>query len=865
MSGYDIEIGKKFTERFPIDLGIYLRAYNFSGDNMKNLSGTGLRINTNYEISEKTDMKIGLDWQNDNVRGSNVEATIGFSIPLGNSKINKENKKDNLKRRMVEAPKRDINVIVNKTEPTKVIKDSGSAVDPETSEKIGNAWFVTKNGDGNGTKESPTNINDLTNSSKNDLIIMLGDDGEINTDNFSDETTSLVLKSGQKLVSPSGSIYLQNEKGDRVAEYSPEGKQATLTNDLSKDILEIADNTTISGLKFKNGKNAIYGSEVFGELIVSNNVIQDSAGNGILIESEETNSVIIENNIVKTAGDNGIALRAINIKYEDIPKDEYGDIQPILNQTEGNGKLNITIRKNEVHDVVNSGLVMFMYSDDESEILFSDNTVDKVKTGMNIWSYAAKNNNINIINNNVVEAEQNGINIYANQPLYESKNNVGPNSLKKIIEYDNNILIEDNKIGKVMGGYGIGINSISTGQNIIQMNKNTVDYIGSYNDTQKFRVNKVGPSNDNTALFISTESLNSDSLIITSDNEVKYSGGNGITVNNLAQQGESSVDIIENEFNIIKERGIYSNIRADSNILNIGNNIIENSMSGIYAYILDTGKNTTSISNNIIEDSYNGIEIRNYNNDTNDISITNNQFAFNSRSINLDSNNTNIETNISIANNNISNSQMDSIEIDLYKEVDGKIDIIDNNIYNSNEHAITIDLRYLDNSSEFNIYNNNIHEAGRSAIYVYADQTSNSNINIYDNQIEKINSSGIGFDSRGSQLYTNIYGNEIEARNEGIYIEATGDNDGNASIINSNIYENNFYGSAKYENSTGIKLRAIEKEITIYDPDLGMSLPPMIITSSINADINDNLFDDNINYEIVKVGEIVNITDNQVP
>ena len=36
-------------------------------------------------------------------------------------------------------------------------------------------------------------------------------------------------------------------------------------------------------------------------------------------------------------------------------------------------------------------------------------------------------------------------------------------------------------------------------------------------------------------------------------------------------------------------------------------------------------------------------------------------------------------------------------------------------------------------------------------------------------------------------------------------------------------------------------------------------------TWKINADINDNLFDDNINYEIVKDGEIINITGNQAP
>ena len=863
MSGYDIEIGKRFSERFPVELGVYLRAYNFSGENMKNLSGTGLRINTNYEISEKTDMKIGLDWQNDNVRGSNVEATIGFSFPLGDSKANEENKKDKLKKRMVEAPQRDINVIVNKTEPTKVVKETSAAVDPETSQKIGNAWFVTKNGDGNGTKENPTNINNLTNSSKNDLIIILGDDGEINTDNFSETTSSLVLKSGQKIVSPSGSVYLKNEQGDRIAQYSPVGQQATLTNDIANNILEIADNTSVSGLIFKNGKNAIYGSEVSGELIISNNIIQESAENGILIESEETNSVIIENNIVNSAGDSGIALRAINIKREDLPMDEHGNLQPILNQTEGNGKLNITITQNEVQDVVNNGINLFMYSDDESELTFSDNSVDKVKEGMNIWSYAAKDNMIDVISNNVIEAEQNGIYVYANQLLGESGSLVTPETitLRNNINYDNNITITDNKIGKIMGGHGIGLDSVSTGQNMIQMDENIVDYLGSYSDVD-VKMRAVGPSSENSALLVNAESLYNNSIITAAKNVIKYSGGKGITANNIAQ-GESSINITRNELNIIKGRGIYSNISADSNNLKINYNIIKNSNTGIDTYIWGTRLNLTSISENNIEDSNTGIEVDYSNNDNNDISITNNKLAFNSSSIRIDSNYTNVETIISITNNNIRHSQRDSIEIDLRSEAEYNIDINNNNIDKSNEQSIRLYLSDLNTSSEVNIYNNNIYEVGRSAIYVYADQTNNAYINIHDNQMKNNDYKGVNINLRGSQLYTNIFANEIEATNEGIYIEATADWDGNKSIINSNIYQNNFYGSTENENNVGIKLRAIEKEISIYDPDLGMTLPPMIITSSINAGIDNNIFDENINYGIVKEGEIVNITGNQ--
>lgn len=308
MDGLDFEIGKRWTETENIfnNIGVYGRVFKFFEEGITDMNGKEIRINKLYGNKAGAYSKFGIKWRDDNLRGSETEAIFSFSIPIGKgtAKEIEENDVDALEKRMTEQPVRDIDVIVSESNANTSNKENTEvlAYDPYTGKKLGDVYYITAGGTGDGSKDNPTNLTDAVNNSKeNDVLILLGDNGEI-------VHSSLPLKNGQKLLSPGGFLSVcADDNGSRQANFEPSGEKATLTGELtgnySYNYIILQKDNSISGLNINRFQ--IRGS-VSGNININNNIIKDSNGDAItfgIYSPGETTTNIINNKIIDSGRD----------------------------------------------------------------------------------------------------------------------------------------------------------------------------------------------------------------------------------------------------------------------------------------------------------------------------------------------------------------------------------------------------------------------------------------------------------------------------------------------------------------------------------------------------------------------------------
>lgn len=264
MDGLDVEIGNRLRGRDDLlnNVGAYLRFFRFSHDDLETMTGHQLRINKLLGKRNGINYKIGISWQDDNVRDSDTEATFAVSIPFGGGSDSKETeekertmtKAEALETRMTEKPVRDLDIVVSETEEE---REETAAYDSQTGKKVGKVHYFAADGNSDGTKDDPYDIEKLNEKTKkNDMIILTGD---IKASDVS-SADSVKLKEGQKIISPkTGVLAVSDSKGNMNIDYTPEGEQASIDGNNSNEALIKIDkeNITISGLKFKNTKKAI--------------------------------------------------------------------------------------------------------------------------------------------------------------------------------------------------------------------------------------------------------------------------------------------------------------------------------------------------------------------------------------------------------------------------------------------------------------------------------------------------------------------------------------------------------------------------------------------------------------------------------
>ncbi|RQD72049.1 MAG: hypothetical protein D5S01_09615 [Halanaerobium sp. MSAO_Bac5] len=333
MDGLDFEVGKRFTDTEGIfnDVGIYAKAFKFFESSTETMTGKQLRVDKQFGDRDRTTWKLGLQWRDDNIRGSDTEATFAVSIPFGSRDDNAERTAANdeyrseeiLEARMTEQPERDLDVIVGESYALRSDdEEQNFAFDFAGGEELGTVWYVTADGDGDGdgSREDPIGLgndsserleNDSSKESNNDLpeendvIILLGDGGTFET------SQPLQLQEGQKLLSPGGFLTVAADaEGSRKTQFRPEGESAKLkfgeqlqsTGDITtmrksrQGFITLADNTTVSGLEIDvpEGSEYIIGEfGISGEINISNNIISGSSSYAIAIEADSDEDVDI--------------------------------------------------------------------------------------------------------------------------------------------------------------------------------------------------------------------------------------------------------------------------------------------------------------------------------------------------------------------------------------------------------------------------------------------------------------------------------------------------------------------------------------------------------------------------------------------
>jgi len=261
---------------------------------------------------------------------------------------------------------------------------------------------------------------------------------------------------------------------------------------------------------------------------------------------------------------------------------------------------------------------------------------------------------------------------------------------------------------------------------------------------------------------------------------------------------------------------------------NLGNNIINNSLYGIFA----ENANATLIENNTI--SYNGegiwFERR--------VQIS--YVSFNEISYNT---NFGIYMNESDNNDILNNNITDNGDSGLYASYSNNNSIFYNNIWRNNEFGI-----YLGNSNISIIYTNDINDSLRG---IYLNDYSNNNI-ISNNIVEDCNYSGIYLEQSS---YTSVEDNRIDGVSNGIYLDdnsirnnITGNSVSNCNETGIYIFDSSYsyiaLNTVEFIDGDGIYLNGTNTVVNL-NVVSNINGSGINLSSSINAKVTSNYISNN--------------------
>ena len=656
LSGYDFEIGKRFYLINDYNVGVYYRYFSFSPEDGNSMQGNGLKIDSTFDMENDMKWSVGLDWQNDNIRKSNIEATIGISIPLGNSLSSEDIKNDTLKKRMTEPAKRDIDIIVDSTSEKEVLEET-SAVDPETGKPITNAIFVTAHGTGDGTIDNPTNILDLHTTvegktyfaNEDDVIILLGNDGVIDIGDYIDTFPSLQLLDGQKLLSPGGELMLASaDNSEKLAYLRPDGKRATLTNSTplvgeSINVINTANNITISGIKFEGADYFIRGSNLApkSNININNNIFSEMRDRTVYL-NDHTNINITNNEFLDGTGD-------IELIYDTV------------------GDFNVNVSNNNFGNLEQEAMFISSLKSTNSNIEIKNNYI---KSGdrniIEVRTASSNDSNVTISNNTLENSSAWGI--YFNTRTYDG-----------ITSGILNLDITDNHLGSVKNK-GIYFNAVDNGAGYSPFESSVINISGNTID------NMVTSTLTNSAIYL--RGYLEDSTVNIENNHIVHSDAYGIHLD------------------------ITPTLSGTYNEYHINNNIIEE-VTGIGIYVKgdeedNNIENVTEIMNNTIT------KVNPFGSLADGIRVDNKYFVnetgiMGNKIVNSGGNGIYVmggainDSFIIVAENEIESSADNGIEVEFAKpltENSYKVDIVDNTINFSGQNGIYIAPNYLSFDSQ---------------------------------------------------------------------------------------------------------------------------------------------------------------------
>ena len=886
MNGYDFEVGKSFVSRkdWLNNIGVYLKIFNFYEENAETISGQQLRIDKQFGDLNKTTWKLGVKWRDDNIRGNETEATFAVSIPFGKGGSGKDmagevTPSQIVESRMTEQPERDLDVVVAESEDPD-IKEAKNI----DGSSLGNVLYVSADGTGDGSSKSkPTNIIELnTLSGEGDVIIFMGDDGIIYPSG-SKEYSNYELKNGQKLLSASGELVLASENMDKQTVFSPDVKQAILSNSAANDVLVLADNTFVSGIQFNNGDNIISGSGVSGEVTLTNNkfikgtyaiyinnVLEDSIDNlKVNITGNDFGDFIDADTIYLSSTTTN--KNDVNITGNDFSYSNGNAVELNLYSVEAVN--NLVLERNKVLAADSEAFYIELDAATDNTVKINNNYFENIgNSPVYVDAEADNNNEFQIINNEVKLAGDSGLDI-------DITSNNGSNNIEIMgtsiemsedngfeididAELDNVVDISDNYFGTIRE-YGIDFSADAVGANNLKLSKNhlqlvedngfEIDIDADLDNVVDISDNYFGTIEDDGIDF-SADAVGNNTIKF-SKNQFKSTDYDGIYIDVDAVNGENDITVVQNTVESSFEEGIYissDNTNGDLKLLVEENIINSTGEEGINIYSTnDSGNAEVRIQNNVVENTIDyPLEIdANTNGGLYELYITNNSFKNSPDdgiNVYLDGNS---EHQVNISNNLIENMDDDGIDINMDDITEKVVVNINNNEINTvTGHGIQLySYNSVSNSSahQFNITNNKFNNIMDDAVYSYARLQNNLEINFTSNSMNNIVVDGFDIQGEGSTISGEISGNIIDSASYAVRLNAN-DNGTTKTIFDDLlIFENEFNGTgfaALYFNT--------------FNSDYG---------SEINVEVNDNSMSEHINMLIQENGDNTTITGNQAP
>ncbi|MDA1165829.1 MAG: inverse autotransporter beta domain-containing protein [Planctomycetota bacterium] len=386
--GVDAEVGALLADSECGDLEVrgFLGGFHFDNDaeNFENISGVRARLELRaYDLSwlgEGSRLTLGSEYQWDDVRDGQVFAMARIRVPLGPARARTLTR---LERRMMDRIVRDVDVVAQANPGA-----SEAAINPLTGMAFGPVQMVDASGDLQAALDS---------AGEDSTVIVSGTAGEFTP------MSTINLLPGQTLLGGGSSMTVTGMNTGTVATFNSPGTRPTINQtDSDTDVIALADNTAVFGNTILGGRDGISAEGVEGSIVIQNNTIQDSNGDGIDIDLSDGEMLTahIENNMFQDITGNGVFL--------DVDDD---------------GVLTTTITNNQfltIDAVASAGDNIFIDVSDEASVLgvITGNTATGGVDGLDIRSLGDGPNVFTIGGNSFLSQTDTGIRIFANDTFF---------------------------------------------------------------------------------------------------------------------------------------------------------------------------------------------------------------------------------------------------------------------------------------------------------------------------------------------------------------------------------------------------------------------------------------------------------------
>lgn len=830
MSGVDAEVGTRLASLGSGDLRGYAGVYYYSGGESREAFGWKTRI----EARPNDFLGFSLSLQNDDLFDTRLVFSIGANFPGSGARRGKPSKNSALTR-MAQSVDNQATILVAVENRTDVFaamvepeeEGSTNSIDTPTNNTDNSEQLiiihVAPGGTGNGTFESPYgSIAQALAVAKADNVIYVRSDENTVFPPFTIPNDVRVFSS-----SP---VQVVNVKGLGIVTLplSGSGIHPTITGTVNSGngLITLGNNSVISGFNLQvagnEGARGIQGINI-SNVIIDNNKISNPFGEGIYLENIAGTTIIHSNTINNVVG-NAINLSQVstteitnnlinNITGTGILLTNVSDTSSITNNTISNTTgdgiqlsqvISPTITNNSITNSGNRGIFI---ENSTGTINISDNTLtdnnqEAIKLTEVTGTTTINQNTINGSNNSTgidIANTTGDINLtIANNNLSENFNDirVDLSTTTGTLQINNNII----------SNHGTAIDlQLVENTNLTNATINNNQITGTATSTTSQGINLQ--AYDNAAIGDFEVSDNTISNMTNGDGTNFQLNGSSTATFNIAGNTISNIqDTDPGDFNFTEGINVevFDNAKAEITVANnnisqvpVGNGIYMQFAGGDNAGSIDITDNTISQ----ITTEGNGIDLQFFDN--------------------FDSN-TNINTTVNIARNNISDIQGTGINA-FNKTPDNTIIVtVDQNTI-SNSFRDGINLNGVNNAQ---VINNNITNAGEQGIQV---ENANGTINVDSNTI-------------------------TDAQQESISLsEVTGTVSVSQNIANGN---NNHNGIAIANTSSTTNLTVNSNQLTENFNDIRVSLSDTIGT----LQINDNTISNNGTAMDVQLGANTNLT-----